>query len=984
MSCTRLPVFEKASLWLPVASGEGALRLATERGALRMDFDFKGGRGFVVARRERHVRLPAEFALRFDLRGNGPVNHFELKLADRSGRNVWRYERKNLALPARGREIVISSEEIEFAWGPAGGGEISEAGAIEFALVAGEGGAGSVWLRDLRIEDRSLKRAPKARVSSAKRKPRCSLAAFGPWRPDVCDAAPWLSLDFGNPRVLGGLIIDWQRDAPANGFRIHSSGDGRRWREEFAAASAAGGRSYVCLRGVKARHLRLRLGSSAAVRSLRWQGFGFSRTIEAFWHRAAAMEPRGTHPRWLLREQSLWTPFGPPDGDSCALMNEEGMVEPREGSFSIEPFLFTGGRLFTWADVRVSQELRDGWRPEPAVIWDTEAWTLRVEGASNGSTGPRVRYEITNKTRPILKIRLFLVIRPFQVTPPWQHFRDVGGAGPIRDLRWRDGAALVNERDSVIPDVLPSAFGTAPLSEGMIAQRLAQGHVPESSTAADDLGFASGALAFDLVIAPRSKDAVSWTTSAPSTGGDPWQSKLPASQIAGPSEAAEAARAMLTAGAHILLTRSGPALQPGPRRYTRSWIRDGAIMSAALLRLGHTGEVRDFILWYSRHIRADGFVPCCVDRDGPDWLVEHDSHGQWLALIADYFRFTGDLALLRRLWPRIVKTAGLIGQLLEPDGLLPVSASHEGYLAQPVHSYWDDFWALRGLRDAIELAGILDHPRHRSRWMATLSRLSAGLFADIEATRERKGLDHIPASREWADFDPTATANAVTLLDVPPELDGEALARTFDRFLADWRRKRTGDLEWSNYTPYEIRIIGALVRLGRREAALELLRFYLADRRPLAWNQWPEIAWRDPRAPAHIGDVPHTWIGAEFVLAVQSLFAFEDERAHSLILAAGVAPEWLEGEGVRVSDLPVRWGRLSYHARRQPSGALRFDIGGMVKREAGIILRPPLDGVIAAVTMNGRPCSSFTRSEVRVPRLPASLLVTTHPPFTRA
>ncbi len=113
-------------------------------------------------------------------------------------------------------------------------------------------------------------------------------------------------------------------------------------------------------------------------------------------------------------------------------------------------------------------------------------------------------------------------------------------------------------------------------------------------------------------------------------------------QWAGNGWMSDAVHAALTATAHVLVTRSGPALQPGPRRYTRSWIRDGAMMSAALLRMGHAAEVREFIRWYAPHQRADGFVPCCVDGEGTDWLVEHDSHGELLALIADYYRFTAD------------------------------------------------------------------------------------------------------------------------------------------------------------------------------------------------------------------------------------------------------------------------------------------------------------------------------------------------------
>ena len=40
--------------------------------------------------------------------------------------------------------------------------------------------------------------------------------------------------------------------------------------------------------------------------------------------------------------------------------------------------------------------------------------------------------------------------------------------------------------------------------------------------------------------------------------------------------------------------------------------------------------------------RPSGFVPCCVDRSGPDWLVEHDSHGQLVYGVRECFRFTGD------------------------------------------------------------------------------------------------------------------------------------------------------------------------------------------------------------------------------------------------------------------------------------------------------------------------------------------------------
>src|SRR5207237_3073800 len=133
---------------------------------------------------------------------------------------------------------------------------------------------------------------------------------------------------------------------------------------------------------------------------------------------------------------------------------------------------------------------------------------------------------------------------------------------------------------------------------------------------------------------------------------------------------------------------------------------------------------------------------------------------------------------------------------------------------------------------------------------------------------------------------------------------------------SNFRKRRRGEVEWSNYSPYEIRIIGALVRLGRRQSAFELAQFFLGDRRPPAWHQWPEIAWRDPRSPGHIGDMPHTWIAADFVLAFRSMLAFEREAGQAHLIAAGIAGERVESDGgVGVGGVARRYGRLGCTVR---------------------------------------------------------------------
>jgi hypothetical protein len=976
------------SEWQPTASGNAVLELSTRWmgrvPALQMDFDFKGGGGFAVARRVLRRAMPSEYAVQFRLRGTGAVNDLELKLVDDSGLNVWRYKKEGLRPPRHWTRMRVESRDIDFAWGPASGTGISTLGAIEFAIVAREGGKGTLWIAGVEIEDRGPREVPRVSASSAIPgfEAPGALAGSG-WRPHADDPRPWIEIDSVQPRLIGGLTIDWLGAAPVGGFRVRASNGGRRWTTVYAAARAGGKRANVYLPGLKSRLLRLELEEPTSGAALHLQSFEFSRSIHAFWYHIVDAEERGWHPRWLHREQSLWTPIGTSHGTHCALMNDDGMIEVGQGSFSIEPMLFIDGRLFTWADVDSRQELLRDWMPVPSTIWETPEWRLRIQAEATVSGSVRLRYRFESLADQPLTARLFVLLRPFQVTPPWQNFRKLGGVSEIHDLAWHEGAVCVNETTRVVPATPPTGFGSLCFDDGFIASRLAAGMLPIDTEVHDPFGFASGA--FDFALPGKRGEVGEIVMDCMAVGerqvtGEPafdWSTRLPVNQWMGDGWLTEVIQASLTATAHVLVTRSGAALQPGPRRYTRSWIRDGAMMSAALLRMGHAEEVREFIRWYAPHQRADGFVPCCIDNEGVDWLVEHDSHGQLLALLADYHRFAPDERFLEDSWPFIVKAVGCIERLLGEDGLLPISVSHEGYLAQPVHSYWDDFWALRGIGDAVYLAHAIGREDCAAQWEALTKRLESALFASIETTRSQRKLDFIPGSIEWADFDPTATANALYLLDIPDGINRPAVERTFDMYLTEWRKKRSGELASPSYTPYEIRIIGALVRLGRRDAALELLRFFLSDRRPRPWNQWPEISWRDQKAPAHLGDLPHTWIAAEYVLAVRTLFAYERESDESLIIAAGLAPEWLDGTGVRVNGMPTLYGALSYSLRRLDPATVRFEISSAMS--AKVILRPPLAGPLRSATVDGSEYMTSGGDSVTLLRTPAEVILSMSP-----
>jgi hypothetical protein len=174
-----------------------------------------------------------------------------------------------------------------------------------------------------------------------------------------------------------------------------------------------------------------------------------------------------------------------------------------------------------------------------------------------------------------------------------------------------------------------------------------------------------------------------------------------------------------------------------------------------------------------------------------------------------------------------------------------------------------------------------------------------------------------------------------------------------------------------------VRIVGALVHLGERASAHELAAFLLGDQRPVAWHQWPEISWRAPRSPGHIGDVPHAWIAAEWVLAFRTMLAYERWEDDALVVAAGIPAAWLDDGGeVAVDDLPTVHGTLGFTLRRAGADALALALrGDVVVPAGGIVVRPPLPRPLAGVEANGVALAGFGADEVTVRACPVELVV---------
>jgi hypothetical protein len=118
---------------------------------MRVDFDFHGHSGYGIVHRDVDLELPNNYQFTFAVRGQAPTNTLEFKLVDPTHESVWWSNNPNFAFPAEWSTIARKKRQICFAWGPANGGFIHRVAAIEFAITAGSGGKGSVWIDDLSI-----------------------------------------------------------------------------------------------------------------------------------------------------------------------------------------------------------------------------------------------------------------------------------------------------------------------------------------------------------------------------------------------------------------------------------------------------------------------------------------------------------------------------------------------------------------------------------------------------------------------------------------------------------------------------------------------------------------------------------------------------------------------------------------------------------------------------------------------------------------
>ena len=468
--------------------------------------------------------------------------------------------------------------------------------------------------------------------------------------------------------------------------------------------------------------------------------------------------------------------------------------------------------------------------------------------------------------------------------------------------------------------------------------------------------------------------------------------------------------------ADLLILADDGEIHPGPTIYDSFWIRDSSVEAIACALAGDSGlagsqlgkhhlEVFQTGTNWIGPARAYGFFGGQHEQDNHEW----DANGEALWAFGKFDRIQGPPAAFgaKVYWPYVLQGARWIRDNRAPDGIMLSgwSAEHIGDANQP--HYWDDLWCLAGLYEAARIAERIGAAEVAELWSAFDS-LKAATAASIRwvLTQQRN-------EGQWETFVPSGPGGDRGLFSTiigavayfhPTRLYygaklGDDIDLAFRLTLETiWSHFIQGgfrhDKSWQAYGPYlTLQLAHAFLLLGDLDRMDQLLGWVIGNaafakvsRFDGATEQWQVTTgtWNEQHAytvadnftamPFHVwymGDMPHGWAAAEFMLLLREILFFEagEDDVRQLYIAPGVLPRWLSGNGghsVTVTNAATTYGTAFGYtlAHDEPNKKIHIDITQPV---AGVTyVYPCRFGAVTAATADGA-ALSVTGTDVHLP-----------------
>ena len=344
------------------------------------------------------------------------------------------------------------------------------------------------------------------------------------------------------------------------------------------------------------------------------------------------------------------------------------------------------------------------------------------------------------------------------------------------------------------------------------------------------------------------------------------------------------------AAIHTMVLHSPKEVYPGPYIYRRFWFRDAAFILQALLCVGLKGRVRRALDCFSSRQTAQGYF---LSQEG-----EWDSNGEALWIMRQYCEMTGNVPPQEWKEPIIKAGQWICKKHLDNDltcvhaGLLPAGFSAE-HLGPNDFYYWDDFWAVAGLKAAVSLCTDYKEKDEAVYFEKESQGLLKSINQSLKKVEERLKRLAMPAS-PYRRLDSGAIGSLAASYPLRIFKQGDPRILGTADFLMENCLVHGGffhDMTHSGINPYlTLHLAQVLLRAGdQRYFSLMTAVAKLAT----STGQWPESV--HPRTGGGcMGDGQHVWAAAEWVLMIRSCFVREE--GNRLILCSGIPRAWLQKE----------------------------------------------------------------------------------------
>ena len=647
---------------------------------------------------------------------------------------------------------------------------------------------------------------------------------------------------------------------------------------------------------------------------------------------SAAFLPRAFSITHVNLTHRNWTAVGRPDCAALPIVDPRGLITPLDDGWSLDGWVLgdNGETLYPSRLGAVEQRLECG-ADDLCVVTRAQQQGLSLDSRARVvRSGDRHRLECRYCATAASGGRLAIALRPYN--PEGISFIHQLDQRPCADQS-QDNAWQWHIRNGepgtptarVDFSRRPDRIDHSDYEMGDVALTLnAPGGDPEAMRVDCDTGLITAAAQFNLP--PGEMVELTLSIPLPDDAAMPesesWDEALAtAARLDVPDPAYQS---LYDTALRTLLLHSVEDIYPGPYTYRRFWFRDAAFIIHGLFSAGLIERGRRALAHFpSRQTRATGYFH---SQEG-----EWDSNGQALWIVARYHALTGDWppGADASEWRRVIRRGvrWIARKRLPADtgrpeaGLLPAGFSAE-HLGPNDFYYWDDQWALGGLRAAAGLMRDEGDTAFADEIEREADDLAASLRRAQDADEQRLGGSMLPASplRRMDAGAIGSLAAGYPLQTLAPD-DARLLGTV--RYLLRAHRVNGGffqEMIHSGVNAYlTLHLAQVLLRAGDPEG-LALVDAVAALASPT--GQWPEAI--HPRTGGGcMGDGQHVWAAAEWVTMMRN--AFCREEGNGLVLGAGIQPRWLAaGCAFGFGPTPTPFGAVDVRSQPREDGGHRL------------------------------------------------------------